>query len=464
MSKNQSFTDFKAYFYSKVTDFSLFDCAEFNALKMVLDGLRVDYASRGTIELDIFGPLWKYDFLNFLKRVKAKTKNPKQYSIAQIVQFKSKKYLVIDDGRVALDAKGMPHSYYFSTLMQSINRADCLHITEKKRHENSIYDLNWEELTNQFLLAPSNADEKQLIIDLKITYNNIKKSNLFSQKELLNIGFSLQNFFYKYKIWARLLTIVKPQKMFCILHYHTEGRTLAFRRKGIEVIELQHGLIATTDVFYVFPAQTKSIINKALFADQIWVYGNYWKNVLEKGVEYINKIKVAGYYLYDNFTGYEHIEKEIDTFAEGKKLIIITTQTTLHKAFIDYTLWLANNIASRNLPYKILVKTHPLEKQEHYAILNHTKGVKIMNQPLPVLFKKVQLHVTIYSTTLFDGARAGVPGFTLYNEQYKDYINEIVQSGVAYPLAQHENPIDLIDNLKAVDASYYYSDFKIQDL
>jgi len=418
MSKNQSFTDFKAYFYSKVTDFSLFDCAEFNALKMVLDGLRVDYASRGSIELHIFGPLWKYDFLNFLKRVEAKAKNQKQYSIAQIEQFKSKKYLVIDDGRVALDAKGMPHSYYFTTLMQSLNRADCLHITEKKRHENSIFDLNWEQLTNQFLLAPSNADEKQLINELRITYNNIKKSNLFNQKELLNIGFSLQNFFYKYKIWARLLTMVNPQKMFCILHYHTEGRTLAFRRKGIEVIELQHGLIATTDVFYVFPAQTKSIINKALFADQIWVYGNYWKNVLEKGVEYINKIKVAGYYLYDNFSGYEHIEKEIDTFAEGKKLIIITTQTTLHK----------------------------------------------MNQPLPVLFKKVQLHVTIYSTRLFDGARAGVPGFALYNEQYKDYINEIVQSGVAYPLAQHENPIDLINNLKAVDASYYYSEFKLQAL
>jgi hypothetical protein len=460
MSNTQSFTDFKAYFYGKVTDFTLFDCADFNALKLVLDGLRVDYAGRGTVKLPIFGPLWKYDFINALKLLKAKLKGEKKYSQAEITQFKNKKYLVIDDGRVALDATGMPHSYYFTTLMQSLNRADCLHITERKRNDKAVYDLNWEYLTNQLLLAPSNSDEKKLINDIKITFNRIKKSKLFNEKELINIAFSLQNFFYKYKIWARLLMIVHPQKMFCILHYHTEGRTLAFRRKGIQVIELQHGLIATTDVFYVFPTQTKSVINKALFADQIWVYGNYWKNVLEKGVEYLNKIKVAGYYLYDNFSGYEHIEKEIDNFAEGKKLIIITTQTTLHKAFIDYTLWLANDIKTRNLPYKILVKTHPLEKQEHYAILHQTEGVKMMNHPLPVLFKKVQLHVTIYSTTLFDGARAGVPGFALYNEQYKDYINEIIQSGVAYPLAQNENPIDLIDKLKMVDASYYYSEFK----
>jgi hypothetical protein len=61
--------------------------------------------------------------------------------------------------------------------------------------------------------------------------------------------------------------------MFCIVHYHNEGKALAFKRKDIKTIELQHGLIAATDVFYVFPPQTKSIINKALFADEIWVYG-----------------------------------------------------------------------------------------------------------------------------------------------------------------------------------------------
>ena len=95
-----------------------------------------------------------------------------------------------------------------------------------------------------------------------------------------------------------------------------------------------------------------------------------------------------------------------------------------------------------------MVKTHPLEKQEHYAILHETAGVKMVNHPLPVLFKKTQLHVTIYSTTLYDGARAGVPGFAFYNEQYKDYIQEIIQSGVAQPLAEKENPIDLIAHLK----------------
>jgi hypothetical protein len=336
-----------------------------------------------------------------------------------------------------------------------------LHVIEKKRNEKASCDLNYELLINTYLLLPLNSQEKKLIKEIRITFNRIKASSIFTDKELQNIAFAFQNFFNKYKIWSRLLDEVNPTTMFCIVHYHNEGRALAFKRKGIKLIELQHGLIATKDVFYVFPAQTKQIIEKALFADEIWVYGNYWKKVLEFGTEYINKIKIAGYYLYDNFNGYDLVEKEIDDFANGNQLIIITTQTTMHKAFIDYTVWLANDIIQRQLPYKILVKTHPLEKQEHYAILHQTIGVKMVNHPLPVLFKKVQMHVTIYSTTLYDGARAGVPGFALYNEQYKDYIEEIIQSGVAYPLGADQNPIDLISQLKVVAPHYYYSEFNI---
>lgn len=464
MSHQQTFTDFKIDFYNKVKDFGLFDCAEFNALKIVLDGLRVNYVSRGPVDTPIFNSLKKYEIENVIRGMKSKLERKKKYKRVDIEAFKNRKYLISDDGRLVVDAKDKPHSYYFSTLMHTLNPKDCLHIIDKQRNAKASFDLHYELLVNTYSLLSLNNDEIKLIREIRITFERIKKSNLFGEKDLKNIAFAFQNFFNKYKVWSRLLDEINPSVMFCIVHYHNEGKALAFKRKGIKIIELQHGLIARKDVFYVFPEQTKNIIHKALFADEIWVYGNYWKKVLEFGVEYMNKIKIAGYYLYDDFNGYDEAEKEMDDFAEGKKIIFITTQTTLHKAFIDYTLWLNKDIKQRNLPYKIIVKTHPLEKKEHYAILNQTDGVKMVNYPLPVIFKKVALQVSIYSTTLYDGARAKVPGFALFNEQYKDYIDEIVQSGVAYPLAQNENPIDLLDNLKTVDADYYYSELNISNL
>ncbi|MCC6252117.1 MAG: hypothetical protein IT238_06605 [Bacteroidia bacterium] len=464
MSIGQSFSDFKQDFYYKVKDFKVFNCAEFNALKIVLDGIRVDYVSRGPVKSPIIGSYLKFELINKIKRVLLKIKKTQVYSTSYLGSFSKYKYLISDDGRIALDAQGTPHSYYFDTLINSLGHNQCLHISDKIRNNKAKYHIHYETLINTLLYLPSNEHEKILIREINITYNNIVKSNYFNQKDLENIAFAFQNFFNKYKVWSRFLSFVNPQTAFCIVHYHNEGKILALKRKGINVTELQHGLISTKDVFYVFPPMTSSIINIALFADEIWVYGQYWKTVLEKGVEYVNKIKVAGYYLYDSFEGYNQILDEIDNFAEGNKIILVTTQTTLHQPFNDYIIWLANDIAQKKLPYKIIVKNHPLEKAEHYQILNDLKNVKIYNYPLLVLFKKSQIHVSIYSTTLFDGVRAGVPGFALYNEQYKDYIEEIIQSGVATLLQIKENPIEKLGNIKTAHPDYYYSNFDIGNL
>jgi hypothetical protein len=71
MNSKQSFSDFKSDFYAKVSDFTLFDCAEFNALKIVLDGLKVDYVSRGKVKSPIFQSLFVYESINLLKRLKS---------------------------------------------------------------------------------------------------------------------------------------------------------------------------------------------------------------------------------------------------------------------------------------------------------------------------------------------------------------------------------------------------------
>ena len=465
MNSKQSFSDFKSDFYAKVSDFTLFDCAEFNALKIVLDGLKVDYVSRGKVKSPIFQSLFVYESINLLKRLKSSIlKSNLGHSKQAIEALKNKPYLISDDGRIAIDANGLPHSYYFSNLMNALQNELCVHVIDKKRHQKSQCHFIIEQLTQSIVLQTLNEREKLLIANIRTTFKRIKASKIFNEKELHNIAFAFQNFFNQYKTWSRLLDQLNPSLMFCIVHYHNEGKMLAFKRKGIKVIELQHGLISTKDIFYVFPAQVKAVVDKALFADEIWVYGNYWKEVLSRGAEYSHHTKVAGYYLYDQFEGYADAAREIDLFASRNQLILITTQTFLHEPFVAYIKWLNNDILKRKLPFKILVKNHPLEKKEHYQSLEKEELVKIVNYPLPVIFKQVCMHVTIYSTTLYDGARAGVPGFSLYCEPQKDYIEEILKSGVAVALQPNQNPIDLISEMKTADADYYYKEFSISEL
>jgi hypothetical protein len=464
MDSQKSFSDFKEDFYGRVKDFTLFDCAEFNALKIVLDGLKVDYTSRGKVKSPLFGSLAAYRFENFLKLLKLKLSGAQVASDKEIKAFQFAPYAISDESRFGLDSQGKPHSYYFAELIETIGKHQCLHVIDKNRHPLLKADLVYERLSNKFLFLPFNNHEHELITAIRSTYNKIKKSSIFNQKELENIAFAFQNFFSQYRVWSRMLENVNPKALFCIAHYHNEGKLLAFKRKGIKIIELQHGLISTKDIFYVFPAQIRNVAERCLFADEIWVFGNYWKQVLEQGHEYVSKIKVAGYYLFDKFEGYPHAEQVIDDFAKGKKMILITTQTSLHEAFIKYIQWLNNDIGVRNLTYRILVKNHPLEKKEHYQQLTGLEHVLMVDYPLPIIFKKVCLHVSIYSTTLYDGARAGIPGFSLYTEPQKDYIEEILKSGVATALMPNQNPVDLLNQTKPVNAEHYYSRILIKDL
>ncbi len=67
---SETFSEFKTQFYKKVNDLSILDCGEINLLKVILDGLKVNYKNRGIKNREIF----RNNFINgislFARRVK----------------------------------------------------------------------------------------------------------------------------------------------------------------------------------------------------------------------------------------------------------------------------------------------------------------------------------------------------------------------------------------------------------
>lgn len=66
-NENIHFETFKKDFYSRVDDFSVFDFGKYNALKIVLDGLKVNYVERYKSKALIFYPIWILRIIFFLK-------------------------------------------------------------------------------------------------------------------------------------------------------------------------------------------------------------------------------------------------------------------------------------------------------------------------------------------------------------------------------------------------------------
>src|ERR1041385_142656 len=100
MEVNRSFSEFKENFYRRVRDFSVFGNEEINLLKVVLDGLKVDYCSRGKIRVFIFRGYFLINFFFLLKRIKTFFSGKNTSLVKQLKKKRevNSKYIAIDAG------------------------------------------------------------------------------------------------------------------------------------------------------------------------------------------------------------------------------------------------------------------------------------------------------------------------------------------------------------------------------
>jgi hypothetical protein len=440
---HQSFTDFKNNFYGRITDFSLFDCGGINLFKVVLDGLKVNYVQRSKVRSFLFYPLPVYNIFCKIKGL-IKSKNEK-ILINNLDAQKDKSIIISDIGRILVDGNAHPRSLYFENIIKVLGKNHVSVVADKIIHPNFNFDINLLQIHEKFVYLKLRKEELEFRQKLLILFDKIKISGKFSKKELENIKYAIHNFFHQYKIWNRLLDCFpNAKKCYFVCHYHKEGQIYALKQRKINCIELQHGLIAPQDIFYSFPSSLSAIHYKALFADKILVYGNHWKNVLMKGYAYSNEqIDVLGYYHYDDFSANYNDRMVIRNIICRRKAILITTQTYLHKKFIDFTLKLLNSYKEGKDGIVVVIKPHPSEKTEIYKrAFNGFENVFVVNYPLPLLFEQIKIHISIYSTTLFDALRYGVKNFVFKAEECNDYVDEILNLGIAEEIVLPYNLLD----------------------
>lgn len=458
--EQKTFTDFKKDFYSRVNDFSIFDCQDFNLLKVVLDGLKVNYSSRGKIRTPVFYPLILFRLFWVLKNlIKINKLFWSDKHLAPLTP-NGCKYLLIDSNKFSIHGENVYRSLFMGYLKEDLKN-DYWHIVNENTPSLFNCDDHWSNI-NESTISKSTKDDIQLIKSLKFTFKKIQNSGVFSPFELFNIQISIQLFFDKYKTWKKYLSSSDFEKCFLICHYHNEALIYALKKMQVQIIEIQHGLIAKEDIFYCFPPVVSSVISKALFADQIWVFGEYWKSVLLKGVEYkLNQIKVLGdYQCYSNWITKEQ-EVEINLFIQNNPVILISTQTFLHKHFISYVKSLSNKLKNLESNYRVIIKIHPSEEKELYKELNDLTNVKIFDVNLYYLFKISSIHISGYSTTLYEALRFGLSNYSLRIDQCFDYIEAIVNQGVSKLLLLDALP-ELNNNHNKINSNelnYFYEKY-----
>ena len=452
-----TFSAFNQRFYEAFDDATVFDCQDFNLLKVVQDGLKVRYGFRSYFGL----PIMLLKGLQFLKRGKSWLKGDSGlFNSFPPAGLAGRPYLLLDAGRSLMDEVGKPVSTYFNRILSTLGRENCILGMHYARESQIEYDFAGKDYYWHVHLIPLRKEGGGLYQDLCSTFARIREQTRFSAPELQQIKCAFQRFWESYRLWHVLISRLDPRVCYFVCHHHFEGLILALNRTQVTAIELQHGLIAEANIFYIYPPKVRHVVSRALFPDKIFVYGDFWKDRLLGGVEYSpDQVDVLGYYLHENHQENEAFAKYIATKAAGgKQVILVTTQTDLHEYYIRYITWLAHDVANRQLKACIIVKTHPSEDPSLYAQLNDLPQTEVIQANLDDVLRAADIQVSIYSATLYEACRFGLANFSLNVDALADHVDAVVASGVAVRLEIDQNPLDLMEkNRQTVNANYFFS-------
>jgi len=120
------------------------------------------------------------------------------------------------------------------------------------------------------------------------------------------------------------------------------------KERGIKTAEFQHGVVSNMHPAYNYG---EGILNSEEYRKYIreyfLTYGEYWNNQIKiPGKKYV----VGNPHFHESIKRYKDIEEE-------KNTILIVSQWTLTKEFVEIAEFLANNLKDK----KIILKMHPGE-------------------------------------------------------------------------------------------------------
>jgi hypothetical protein len=364
----------------------------------------------------------------FIYRLKGWTRRNNKTSV------KLKSTVILDPVRLVKDENGVYRSIYFDRVVSALGRENVSVLHQRSSdlikgdYDVTQLDRNWPALDE----IEKGVLEK--VIAIVKRNNSFHYYTTYEKKHILS---ALHIFFEDFRFYYQLFKGQSVERLIFICHYHNEGLLAAARALNIFSIELQHGLIAGNDLYYVYHEQFAGSVQNAFFPDRILVYGQYWKGILEKGCEFRPKqIFIGGDYLF-------RLEEHQMLPVQKENLILICAQKTLHEDYVGYGRMLAKHMQN-NPDWKVIVKLHPLEKnkEEYNELLKYGFEIVDLEWPLDVLLSRCKIQISIYSTTFFDAVGYGVVNFSIQHfGASSDYAADMVTEGVALPLTVEQDPI-----------------------
>jgi len=308
--------------------------------------------------------------------------------------------------------------------------------------------------------------ELQFLKDLNTCFLRLQTETRFDEESLRHIRTGFDEFWRKYRAFRKYFSNFDFTKALLIPGYHSEHVIAALQSLNVEVIELQHGVITTASHFYCYPKKIQPVSRKALFANQVWLFGSFWKEELLKGYEYeASQLHVIGDYFVRSTHPPEDM-KPLESFEQRFKIrILVGTQKKRHKVFNDLICNLSEKYKAQRPDVGIVVKRHPAESEDLYSSLRQLPNVLLSDANLDFLYPRCNVYISMYSNTIFEAARvAQLKKFVLESPDTIDFVNGVVSTGVATRIKPGDDPLEMDYEVLSTPSEAFFQPEISQDL
>ena len=415
-------------FEQRFPDGKLFEGKNFNYIKLVQHGL--SYAMTGAddklLKNNPFGSWWLFKLKSRIHARRNKRLNFLPQKSEGILFLEGRRKLKLPTGE---EISPITHLLRETILSTEYSWWDTTGAFEKEA------DFSVKEMSNWF--PATNEIQKEIYFELKEVLRRIRVANVLSKIEFRYVESAFYVFFKSFRRWYEVLSIAKPKTLVGITHYHNEGCLAAAKMLGIRTVELQHGLISRHDLYYVYPEMYRGALAKGMFPNEIWLFGKFWKDVLQRGAESEFMIPVVvGDFKTDSTVNPEKINKE--------NRVLLCAQKNLSAPYIQWIRFMRDHVLPNYPDWKLIVKLHPLESEEKKYLNEGSDCVEVLpiSASLNEELVRAKIQVSIYSTTFFDALGMNVKNYSLNEIEYSsDYAAEMVELGVAESLKNLEDVI-----------------------
>ncbi len=208
-------------------------------------------------------------------------------------------------------------------------------------------------------------------------------------------------------MYERLLDQAQPRAVLCVVHYSARciPLTLAARRRGIPVIEVQHGTIGAGHAAYnVAKGRTPTA-----FPDYLLTFGDYWRETTKGLPLSAEQAPAIGYAWLEMLR--ERALSQASRTRRTEKKVLFVSQSAIGSALSRVAAELAPLASTHG--YVVEYKLHPGETsgwRERMPWLVRD-DIRVIDTQTSIYhhFAEASVQVGVYSTALYEGLAFGLP-------------------------------------------------------